>query len=113
MVVLSKIGWSFPSSCVPLVGLLVSYLGFPLIWLLVPNLGLPPIRLLCAKLGLDLITLLGYGAIVDKLCSYENSPWGKLGEMSLPSWSWVETLVMVAQEGLPKGDHLTRGTLAQ
>lgn len=51
--------------------------------------------------------------VVDKWYSYQNSPWGKFQEMSLPSWSWVATLVMVGQEGLSKGDHLTRGTLTR
>ena len=32
--------------------------------------------------------------------------------MRLSSWSKGETLVMVGQEGLLKGDHLTRGTLS-
>ena len=48
---------------------------------------------------------------IDKSCSYQHSPWGKFGVMSLPSWPWVETLVMVDQEYLSKGDHLTRGAL--
>lgn len=34
---------------------------------------------------------------VDKWCSYQNYPWGKLGEMSLPRWSWVDTLVMLGK----------------
>ena len=74
MVVLSKIGWSCASLCVPLVSLLVSHFRFPPIWLLVLDLGLPLNRLVCAMLGLAPINLLGCRSCL--VCEYGRWSYG-------------------------------------
>ena len=51
--------------------------------------------------------------VVDMWCNFRSSPWDIFVEMSQQSWSWVAIQVMVGQEGLSKGDDLTRGTLAR
>ena len=73
---LSRIGWSFPSLCVPLVGLLVFHLGLLQIGLLVGGLGFPPIGFLGAKLGLALIELLGHGLWLLGECGRWSCGWG-------------------------------------